>query len=89
MYHNNEPQRNDMLREEIKKMCLENTELFAELCIKTEKKPNACLQFLNRNSSMELRSFEVLGIIKKHTGLTELEILEPLHMELSESDANK
>ena len=52
-----------MLREEVKKICLENTELFAELCIKTEKKPNACLQFLNRNSSMELRSFEVLEII--------------------------
>ena len=78
-----------MLREEIKKMCLGNTELFAELCIKTEKKPNACLQFLNRNSSMELRSFEVLEIIKKHTGLTEHEILEPLHMELLESDVNK
>ena len=67
-----------MLKEEIKKKCLEDADLFADLCATTGKIPNACLQFLNRNSSIELRSYEVVGVIKKHTGLTEEDILNPI-----------
>ena len=67
-----------MLKEEIKKKCLSDADLFAEICSVTGKNPNTGVQFLYRNSSHELRSYEVLEVIKKHTGLTELEILEPL-----------
>ena len=71
-----------MLKEEIKKKCLEDADLFADLCATTGKIPNACLQFLNRNSSIELRSYEVLQVIKKHTGLTEEDILNPINQSI-------
>lgn len=71
-----------MLKEEIKKKCLEDADLFADLCATTGKIPNACLQFLNRNSSIELRSYEVLQVIKKHTGLIEEDILNPINQSI-------
>lgn len=82
-----------MLKEEIKKRCTDEPELFAEICKVTGKNPNACLQFLNRNSSMELRSFEVLTVIKRYTGLNEIDILEiiapvSIAQELQESDVH-
>ena len=81
-----------MLKEEIKNRCLEDIELFTEICRVTKKTPNTGVHFLYRNTSDKLRSYEVLQVIKKHTGLTEQEILTPLPTmmdnELLESDVH-
>lgn len=66
-----------MLKEEIKKECLSNTELFNEICTVTGKTPTGCIQFLQRNSSKELKSIDVCNAIKKYTGFTEEQIYEP------------
>lgn len=63
-----------MLKEEIKNMCLNNSELFTMLLEITGKKPNTLVRFLMRNKSLSLRSIEVYNVIKKHTGLSGADI---------------
>jgi hypothetical protein len=63
-----------MLTVKIQKLCLESPQLFCDLALATNKKPNTLLQTLKRNSSKELKTVDVMNVIVKHTGFSQEKI---------------
>lgn len=71
-----------ILRDNIKFQILVNPELFKDVCVALGRKPKATMVMLYRNSSDVLKGYELMELLKAHTGLEVEEILEPEKVEV-------
>ena len=60
---------------EIRKKILNDPDLFAAICSLTGKNAYAAAQMVNRNTSKELKDFNIVNTIKQYTGKSERMIL--------------
>lgn len=65
----------NMLTEEVQKMCLGDPELLAKVAVACGKSTIAALRMVERNQSKELATVYVLRVIADYTGKSEEQIL--------------
>ena len=65
-----------MLKEEVRYRCLNDLNVIGDLCKLLDRNITGVTQMLVRNNSNTLLRYDVIEVIKKHTGLEVADILE-------------